>query len=1017
SKDAINEGRGDQFWPTYWLCENSGFEKIKGVSWNQAFNDFIASHDGLWLFDFIVLEVIPAAVIMAGAHAYASAQLVTDGISDIRVKLLTFAITMLCFMVYHLLTTDIRQQAMQVYRDKMRDANNIRRDPEPDGEVTYLGQTFEKEDWRASGFVRPAGWFTIDVSDGRGHQPTNIPLSVPVLVGTDYGSAPNRHRAHDWYMNEILPDAEGDLDTGTGGKLSRIVPIVNELGEVSMAAVAKSPWIPRFTDFNDEPPAWDIDPKNYTVSPAYKVHYQLSCYFSQYSALYKKGAKWDPRIIACRIGEEFISAALSFVLSMALSSAICQKDPVTGHYPKTSWWENFQLTWTRSGGGAGLVQSAIDESLIEGSMTMFFTEVCHLPEVFADQLSEALSFGVVDDLESGAFIGEAITYIRARHEIRMRVNSEISVITDITDMYYHEFGTEMLEEDVQQHLSAIEELHMARIMLVTAKQVSALASLDSLYFAHELKGLSMLPQIWPQHLGNIATRMVHFPNIDARNDYRTSAMMNQALKTRLVAYATEFPDVDMTLEDFIDLADTRSACWLNPEATLKLDASWDDGRVQHIESWARIKNMLVTEFLATHQGYTFTFTDDDASTNTAPPKCPRSGGWWTYFGAPFYAWLPLEAVHQFAAMYDSDGIHDAAGNEISEWVCPICGRTFTDYKSADNHVGGVNVRVFEDGTASINKRLNNLEKRGSPEVLKDYNAFANKLGVTESNNPILYATLTHMQKLPWDVFHMTRAQIADKLRSDNRFKNMFTKWLKQAYGEGQLYNRLATGSELGLFCDVLDARNLEVVWNFPAKGLKHFDQFDCIVLKRTPIKDASGRVIDWDYDFAMPWDSKISKNPQKPELYKTFLHDLVSSLRKTKRVDGIGVIIAKGYNIETFLADMEKCRRVIHEYYREPIEIDGIDWNVAELNDGTIVHFRFKPDEQSDLDPFYGTQNIPMRYTVAYKISKDGKVEFEGTTSYRYVRLEQFNSEIDKFIEDFITSVTSSQDVNLPSPP
>ncbi|MEX2683835.1 MAG: hypothetical protein Q6373_019845 [Candidatus Sigynarchaeota archaeon] len=279
--------------------------------------------------------------------------------------------------------------------------------------------------------------------------------------------------------------------------------------------------------------------------------------------------------------------------------------------------------------------------------------------------------------------------------------------------------------------------------------------------------------------------MVNFPNIDKQQDMLLSMLVNQVLKTKLLAKAIAYHDTGLTFAQFAAMADVKSACYLNPGATIEIDALFlDESGHVRIARWGELKDMDIATFLATRRGYRFVFQDSDPTTRTCPDNvhagllCFKQI---TKDGAGI--WIASKEIYEKVSRVDKSA---------DSFACPVCGAVFNTYGQFETHVGMPMLRaIYEKESESI--LFQRLEHSQSPHVILDKAGWAVRMGIPETlngePNP-MYAAITHAKDMPWKLWKMSRSELSAFL-SVKKNRAYFDKFLKAGYGEWQITSELA----------------------------------------------------------------------------------------------------------------------------------------------------------------------------------------------------------------------------------
>jgi len=724
------------------------------------------------------------------------------------------------------------------------------------------------------------------------------------------------------------------------------------------------------------------------------------------------------------------------------------KPAAPGELPRPlSWWDNFKLiltgslTPTRAESAMGMLNWAsqsLQESILEGfiSTTLeryggpFFGN-----PVIADQLAEVISFAFVDNIFE---IGEAISSIPSaisRASIRFQINGDYQrAATAEAEMYWRQMHELHLASPMV--IETITELHYARMALVEAKKSWSLDTLAATLAAGgSIRDFRAASQVWPQVVDRIESRMVNFPNVDKQQDRLLSTLVNQVLKTKLLAKAMLFHDVGLTFAQFAAMADVKAACYLNPGATIEVDAAYlDESGHVRIARWGKLKNMDIGTFLATHRGFQLVFRDPGGDPNTRTTL--GTGNWWTH-DPDLHLWVPKKLVAEFDRIYP-DYRHDNKGNLVTRWVCPACGATHTDYYHARAHAGGYVVDTIDNkrlDPAQKARRVAELLEEGRGEVYYDKEWFATKLGVTEKNNPIIYDMIMHAEKLPASVFYAERKDIAARLKTDPEFRRQFgSSWLAGAYCEGQIVALYKSGTH------AIPGGDAE--WHFRVKGIKHFTTADGMAYKRTEVRDAQGQLVGWDYQAAIALEGKFRDFCDTNDFFKSFIHDLVATPRTTKLISGVALGILRDTNIANYFKQLlSKQGEIVHPYWRPKIVVNGERWNMAFIEEGkkgsgigTHVQYRLIATPGSTVlgHPDYDVKDgISANYDVEYRISRpampesavpDGQpipadlIKHQGTCFYRFHRDALSHGDAMQVIDGFIDGLIANPAASVQAP-
>ncbi len=406
----------------------------------------------------------------------------------------------------------------------------------------------------------------------------------------------------------------------------------------------------------------------------------------------------------------------------------------------------------------------------------------------------------------------------------------------------------------------------------------------------------------------------------------------------------------------------------------------------------------------------------------AKPTCPRPGDWWTYDPA-LHLWVPYKLVEEFKRLYPTCTT-DNQGNAVTEWICLACGKVFSTYENAIIHVGSTVVNIARNNGMTLQQKINTIKKtikqNSRGEVVLNMDYFARKLGINPETNPLIYDMLMYLAFIPIDIFYDSIESIANRLRTDSEFKRLFKKWMQSAFCEGRivaLYDARARST-----------KGAVVQWQFPVHGMGGFARADGMVYQRNQILDPKGNRVGWTFSLVIVLEGKMIKTLKPNQLFKSFIHDLVATLRTTGRIDGIALMVLQDYRMGDFLHLLiDDTIGIRHNYWRQKIQVNGDTWNMAfveedkDLHTGTYIQYRFvSPSSSTDPGDYDVVDAIPSCYTVEYHISKRGTaisavhtnqsfptslVEYEGTFDYRFHRTAQAHSDVVGIIDDFISNI------------
>ncbi|MBN2153146.1 MAG: hypothetical protein JW839_16960 [Candidatus Lokiarchaeota archaeon] len=735
-------------------------------------------------------------------------------------------------------------------------------------------------------------------------------------------------------------------------------------------------------------------------------------------------------------------------MSMGLQAVIAPwiTPAVPGEAPRpTSWWDNFKLILTGTPtpkpagyawGVANWVSQSLQESIVEGfiSTTLeryggpFFGD-----PMIADQLAEAISFALVDNAieigEAISSIPSAVSRASVRFQIERHYQREMAMEADMQRM-----DARVIRSTNPAVAETVLQLHAARVALVEARKAWSLDALAATLAAGgSIRDFRRASQVWPQVVDRIESRMVDFPNVDKQQDRLLSTLVNQVLKTKLLAKAIAYHDAGLTFGQFAAMADVKSACYLNPGATIEADAAYvDEHGLPRVATWDELASMDIATFLATRRGFTLVFKDSDPNARTTLGK----GNWWTH-DPDLHLWVPKKLVKEFDRLYPDRNV-DCNGNPVTRWVCPACGASHSDYYHARAHTGGyvvdtINNKRLDPGQKAT--RIAELLEEGRDEVYYDKEWFATKLGVTQKNNPIIYDMIMHAEKLPASVFYAERKDIATRLKTSPEFRRLFgSVWLGGAYCEGQIVALYKSGTH------AIPGGDAE--WHFKVKGMKHFTTADGMAYKRTEIHDAQGNLVGWDYQAAIALEGKFRKFCDTDDFFKSFIHDLVATPRTTGLISGVALGVLRDTNVANYFEQLlSPTGYMRHDYWRSKIEVNGERWNMAFIEEGkkgsgigTHVQYRLVPVPGSTAlgHPDYDVKDgISAHYDVEYRISRPATpelavpngqpipaslIERQGTCFYRFHRDALSHGQAMKVINGFIDGIIANPGATVQAP-